>query len=212
MCSLVHCGSYGSVELNRWLPALGPATGSVLRTRSCSHYCPLLSNSPLCLWTLHCRSTLKKIKKIKRKGQCVSAYRACAVQALLLGFSDAVGSFVEEGVGSKAQACVSKMNQLQKTLKQDTGDSFRQLKGHSRFSSSQALSAASVTHTHGFRYTPTLDIYGACKNVLCEMQSFQNCLMIHLNIFFRQLYSTSKSHWTYRLYIVMQELKDCTTT
>ncbi len=67
----------------------------------------------------------------------MSAYRACALQALLLGFSDAVGKCVREGVGSKAQACVSKMNQLQKTLKQDTGDSFRQLKEHSRFNTSQ---------------------------------------------------------------------------
>lgn len=69
----------------------------------------------------------------------MSAYRACAVQALLLGFSDAVGSCVGEGVGSKAQAYVSKMNQLQKTLKQDTGDSFRQLKEHSKFNTSVKL-------------------------------------------------------------------------
>lgn len=170
-CGLVHCGSCGSVELNRWLLALGPATGPVLR----SHYRPLLSDSPLCLQTLHFLSTLKKKNQDKRSVSA-SAYKACAVQALLLGSSDAVGSSAGEGVGPKAQACVSKMNQLQKTLKQVAGDSFRQLKEHSGFNTSQALSAASVAHTHGFRYTPTLNIYRACKNVLCEMQSCQNCL------------------------------------
>lgn len=172
------------MELNRWPLAHGPATGSVLHNRSCSHSRLLLSDSPLCLWTLHCRSTLKntKIIKSREKVSVCETYRACAVQALLLGSSDAVGSCVGKGVESKAQACVSQMNQLQKKLKQDAGDSFRQLKEPT----SQAVSAASVhlTHTHGFHYTLTYKEHA--KSVIRDAK-------------LSKFSSTSKSQWSFTL-------------
>ncbi len=110
----------------------------------------------------------------------MSAYRACALQALpLLGFSDAVGKCVREGVGSKAQACVSKMNQLQKTLKQDTGDSFRQLKEHSRFNTSQVSICdslvVSIILLHWTLMGHAKMCYARCR------------LMIHINIFFHTI-------------------------